>query len=75
MERTIDNIPLASLLDRFAERVVTDEGNVYYRIPYWIQYNNDITFTVHVQEPTDLSDYITSAGLGGHNKPIEKPKL
>lgn len=64
---------LANLV-RFAERVVTEEGNIYYRFPCWFQeLPGDFEFILHRDLPDDLSQFITKAGLGGDNPQIKEP--
>jgi hypothetical protein len=68
------NIALANLLE-YAEQVVTEKGNAYYRFPCWFQLLPDnFEFRVHSVPPEDLSQFITKAGLGNPNPQIKKPK-
>ena len=58
-----------------AEKVVTEEGSVYARIPFWFEVQNGGDLILHEEMPEDLSKFICKSGLGGDNpKPI-KPKL
>jgi len=70
------NIALANLT-KFAERVVTADGNVYYRFNGWFQLSpGDFEFILHREDlPSDLSEYLCRSGLGGDNPQIEKPKI
>ena len=69
----IDQTPLKDFL-RFAESIHTDQGNVYYRVPFWIQEENGV-LVLHEQTPKDLSEFICKAGLGINNPQSIKPKL
>lgn len=69
------NCAIESLL-RYAERVKTEDGNEYYRFPFWFQrIPGNFEFVIHTKEPADLTNFITHAGLGGDHEQIEKPKL
>lgn len=68
------NYALKDLLD-YAEMVVTERGNVYFRFPGWFEKKGHGKFVIHTDTPEDLSQFITKSGLGGENpKPI-KPEL
>ena len=69
------NYGLANL-SCYAEKVVTEKGNVYFRFPGWFQQlPGNFEFVIHTDMPEDLSKFICKAGLGGENpKPI-KPEL
>jgi hypothetical protein len=69
------NEVLDGLVKWYAERVVTKNGNVYYRFPVWFQHlPNTGEFVIHTDMPEDLSEFIVKSGLGGgHPKPT-KPK-
>jgi len=79
MSKSVDigkSIPLALLLKKYAEKVVTPEGNTYYHIPHWFQQiSGDFEFVMHVNLPEDLSQFIAKAGLGGDNPQSTKAKL
>jgi len=79
MSKPVDigkSIPLALLLKEYAEEVVTTEGNMYYRLPYWFQQlPGNFEFVLHTDVPEDLVQFITKAGLGGDNPQIIKVKL
>jgi len=64
-------------LTKYAERVETSDGNVYYRFNGWFQQlPDDFEFILHLEDlPPDLSDFITKSGLGGDNPKIEKPRI
>ena len=63
-------------LTKYAERVKTEDGNVYYRFPHWFQeIPGDFRFVIHTDLPEDLSQFITKSGLGGDNPKPTKPEL
>ena len=67
--------PLANLV-KYAERVETEAGNVYYRFPRWFhQLPDNLEFVIHTDIPEDLSQFIVKSGLGGDNPQPTKPKL
>ena len=67
------NYALANLLE-FAEEVVTEEGNKYYRFPCWFQLHpGNFEFSIHHKLPEDLSMFICKAGLGQPNPQVKKP--
>jgi len=78
MTKKIDigkNVALRNLF-KYAEEVVTEEGNTYYRFPDWFQLlPDDCDIILHVELPEDLSMFICKAGLGINNPKIKKPKL
>jgi hypothetical protein len=78
MAESIDigqNYSLAILL-KYAAEVVTEEGNTYYKFPYWFQLHpGNFEFTIHRNLPEDLSQFITKAGLGGPNPRPKEPEL
>jgi len=66
---------LANLI-KYAERIKTDDGNIYFHFPYWFQQiPGDFRFLIHDDLPEDLSQFITKSRLGGDNPKPEKPKL
>jgi len=68
-------IPM-SVLIKCACKVETNEGNTYYKIPYWFEISDDgEDIIVHGNMPEDLSNYVTKAGLGGDNPKIKKPEV
>ena len=67
------NIALANFLDKYAEKVITADGSVYYRFIDWFQ-QLDRGFVMHLDLPNDLSEFIVKAGLGNPNPQIQKPK-
>jgi hypothetical protein len=69
----VEHTPLRDFL-QFAEIVRTDQGNSYYRVPFWIQRHNGLLI-LHENPPEDLSEFITKAGLGNPNPQIIKPEL
>ena len=69
----VDQTPLKDFL-RFAECIHTDQGNVYCRVPFWIQEKNGL-LVLHGEMPEDLSQFIAKAGLGNPNPQIKKVKL
>jgi len=79
---TIDTVNIGksfvmAYLIRYAERVETSNGNVYYRFNGWFQQlPDDFEFILHREDlPSDLSEYLCRSGLGGDNPKIEKPKI
>jgi len=63
-------------LMKYAERIVTEEGNTYFRFPNWFQQiPGDFRFIVHTELPEDLDKFITKAGLGGDNPQPKNLKL
>ena len=69
----VDQISVKDFL-RFAEYVHTENGNEYYRIPFWIQRSDEVLI-LHEEDPEDLSQFITKAGLGNPNPQIKKAEL
>ena len=65
----------AYLLNRYGERVDTEAGNTYYRVPFWMKKLPDGSVLLYPEEPEDLSKFITKAGLGGDNPQSNKPIL
>ena len=69
------NYGLANLM-KYAERVETEEGNVYYRFPVWFQeIPGNFEFVIHTDMPKDLSQFIVKSGLGGEHPKPTKLKL
>lgn len=65
-----------AILTKYAEEVTTEEGNTYYRIPFWFQQHpGNFEFSICVEIPEDLSLFITKSGLGAPNPQIKKPKV
>ena len=62
-------------LIEFAEKVETEEGNTYYRLPHWFQVSGE-DFVMHMDTwPEDLAMFLTKAHLGGQHPRIQKPKI
>jgi len=66
--------PLHCLL-AYADRVETEEGNIYYKLPIWFKKEGS-WFSVYGEDvPEDLSMFITKAGLGKLNPQIIKARI
>jgi len=69
------NIELYNLL-KYAEEVVTEDGNKYYRFPDWFQLlPDDFAFVIIRKLPQDLSEFIVKSRLGGNNPQVKQPVL
>ena len=62
-------------LFQYAEKVNTQEGNKYLKLPFWIQKLPNGDFILYEEPPKDLSQFLTKAGLGGDNPQPKKVKL
>lgn len=69
----VDQTPLKDFL-HFADFVHTEQGNDYFRVPFWIQQDNGV-LVLHKEIPEDLSQFLAKAGLGGGNPQIQKTTL
>jgi len=70
----LHNSPIfLELLMSYGEHVKTQQGNVYFRLPYWFQIT-DTGYLMHNDEPEDLSMFLAKAGLGSPNPQVYKPK-
>ena len=63
-----------SSLVKHASEVTTEEGNTYYKIPYWFQVSGDGEVTFLSKMPEDLSMFVCKAGLGSNNPQIPEPE-
>ena len=59
-------------LSKYAEKVETKDGNVYYRFPYWFQQlPGNFEFVIHIELPEDLDTFLMHAVKGSnHPQPI-----
>lgn len=63
-----------SSLVKHASEVTTEEGNTYYKIPFWFQVSRDGTVTFLNKMPEDLSMFVCKSGLGGDNPKLKEPE-
>ena len=66
MMRLGKQIGLTNLLDKYAERIHTKEGKIYYSFPGWFEIiPDDFHVVLHDKEyPEDLKKYIVDKELG-----------
>lgn len=60
---------------KYAEEATTSKGNIYYRIPFWLQINDSEEFIIHLEYPDDLSEFICRSMMGSGHPQIKKPKV
>jgi hypothetical protein len=69
------NYALVNLF-KYAAKVETKEGKVYYKFPFWFeQLPGNFEVVMHRDMPEDLSNFICKAGLGSNNPQIEQPEV
>jgi hypothetical protein len=63
------------VLVNHASEVTTEEGNTYYKIPYWFKVSSDgERMEILKKKPEDLINFIVKSGLGEPNPQIKRPK-